>query len=81
MGEYTNINQQLDDKEIKQFWCQIWERREHKRKAKWISNIEKELGFGKRPKVEIQLDLLGATLKKVPNCEMPGHDAKHEYWF
>ena len=42
-GECSKTNQQQDDKETKQFSSKIWERREHNRKAEWISNMEKEL--------------------------------------
>ena len=73
---------QLDDKETKQFWGRIWEGREHNRKVKWINNMEKELqGLEEAPKAKIRLNLLRATLKKVPNLKTPGHDGIHGYWF
>ena len=60
--------QQPDDKETKQFWGKIWQRREHNRKTEWISNMGKELeGLEEGPKTKIHLDSLRETLKKVPN--------------
>ena len=82
MGKSTKAYQQLDDKETKQFWSKIWERREHNRKAEWISNMEKYLqGLEEGPKEKIQLDSLRATLKKAPNWKTPGHNGIHGYWF
>ena len=60
--ECTKTYQQLGDKETKQFWSKICKRREHNRKAEWISNMEKELeGPKEGPKVKIHLDSLRAT--------------------
>ena len=42
-NECTNTYQQPDDKETKQFWSKISERREQNRKAEWISNMGREL--------------------------------------
>ena len=57
--------QQPDDKNAKQFWNKIWERREHNRRAEWISNMGKELeGLKGGPKAKIQFNSLRTTLKK-----------------
>ena len=40
--EWSKTYQQLDDKEIKQYWSKIWERREHNRNTEWIGNMGKE---------------------------------------
>ena len=37
-GECRKTNQQPDAREIKQFWSNIWERKEHNRKVDWINN-------------------------------------------
>ena len=56
---------QLDVRKAEQFWSKIWQRREHNKKAEWISNMAKELeGLEDGPKVEIHKDLLRTTLKK-----------------
>ena len=50
----------------KQFWSKICQPKEHnkKKKAKWISNIGKELeGLEKGPKAKILIDSLRTTLK------------------
>ena len=33
------------------------------------------------PKVEIHIDLLKITLKKISNWKTPGHDGIHSFWF
>ena len=38
-------------------------------------------GLKKGPKEKIPLDLLRATLKKVPNWKTPGHDGIHVHRF
>ena len=68
--------------ETKQFWDIIWERREHKRKFKWINNIKKESqGLEESPKAKIHLDSLGVTLKKVPNSKTSSHVGLYGFWF
>ena len=80
-GECTKTCQQPDNKETKQFWNKIWERREHNRKAERVNNVEKQLELEEGPKGEILLDSLRETYKNVPNCKMPGHDGVYGYWF
>ena len=58
-----------------------WERKEHNRKTKWIDNREKEFQGFKEVLETIILESPRATLKKVPNWEMPGHDGIHVFWF
>ena len=44
--------------------------------------MTKELeGLEEGPKVEIHIDLLKTTLKKVSNWKTPGHDGIHGFWF
>ena len=81
-GNVRRQTQQLDDKKTKQFWSKLWKRKEHKRKAKYISNIRKELeGPEEAPMVRINLNSLRTTLKKVSNWKMLGYDGIHGYWF
>ena len=35
----------------------------------------------KIPQMNIHLDLLNLTLKKMPNKKTPGHNNDHEFWF
>ena len=44
--------------------------------------MEKELqGLEGGPEVMINLELLGETLKKVPNGKIPGHYNIYRFWF
>ena len=53
-GECTKTYQQPDEKETKQFWDEIWERREHNRNAEWMNNKQKEFErFKEGPKAKI----------------------------
>ena len=73
-GEFRNTYQPPDDKETKQIWGKIWERREHNRKIKWITNIGKDIeGLEEKLKAKIRLVSLRATLQKVRNWKTPGH--------
>ena len=38
-------------------------------------------GIEEGPKVEINIDLLKTTLKKISNRKTPGHDGIHGFWF
>ena len=35
----------------------------------------------RKPKANIRLDSLRATLKKITNWKTPGHDSIHGFWF
>ena len=54
-------------------------RREHNRKAKWISKMGKELGLKEGAKANIYLDSFRAIIEKVPNWKMPGYDSIHRH--
>ena len=62
-GDDTKTYQQTDARETEQFWTEIWQPREHNKKAEWISNMTKDLGLEEGPKTEIHIDLL-RTLQK-----------------
>ena len=38
-------------------------------------------GLEEGPKVEIHIELLKKTLKKISNWKTPGHDGIHRFWF
>ena len=64
----TKIYQQPDPKETERFWTKIWEPKKHKENAEWINNITRELdGLEEGLKMEIHVDLLKATLKRISN--------------
>ena len=54
----------------------------HNEKAEWINNITRELeGLKEGLLVEIHIDLLKTTLKRISNWKTPGHDGIHSFWF
>ena len=38
-------------------------------------------GLEEGTKVEIHIDLIKTTLKKISNWKTPGHDGMHGFWF
>ena len=60
----------------------MWERKQHNRKAEWITNMGRKLEeLEKGPKVKIHLDSFTATLKNEPSWKTPGHVGIHRYEF
>ena len=63
-SENGHTNNQMQMRQ-KIFWSKRWQRKEHKRKMKWINNKEKELqGLEEATKVDIYLYSLRAILEK-----------------
>ena len=57
---------QTDIKETERFGTKIWHTKKHYENAEWISNITRELeGLEEDPKMEIHIDLLKTTLKRI----------------
>ena len=74
--------QQPDAKETEQFWTNIWKPKKHNEKVEWINNMTRELkGHVEGRKVEIHIELLKKTLKKMSNLKTPGNDGIHGFWF
>ena len=74
--------QEPDEKETERFWTKIWEPKKHNENTEWINNIKRELdGLEEGPKIEIRVDLLKTTLKRISNWKAPGHDGIHGFWF
>ena len=81
-GSDMKTYQQPDAKETERFWAKIWEPKKHNENAKWINNITRELaGLEEGLKIEIHVDLLKTTLKRISNWKAPGHDGIHGFWF
>ena len=81
-GDDSKTYQQPDAKETERFWAKIWESKKHNENADWINNIKRELdGLEEAPKMEIHVDLLRTTLKRISNWKAPGHDGIHGFWF
>ena len=80
-GNDTKTYQQLDAREIEQFWNKIWQPREYDKKAESISNVTKDLKrLEEGQKAGIHIDLHKTTLKML-NWKTPGHDGIHRFWF
>ena len=81
-GSDTKTYQQPDAKETEWFSAKIWEPKKHNENAEWINNITRELdGIKEGPKMEIHVDLLKTTLKRISNMKAPDHDGLHGFWF
>ena len=81
-GDDTKTYHQPDARETEQIWTKIWQRREHNKKAKWISNMKKELeGPEDCPKAEIHIDLQKKKKhkKKRNNIKFRKRQAMMEY--
>ena len=78
----TKTYQQPDAKETERFRAKIWEPKKHNQNAEWINNITRELdGLEVGHKMEIQVDLLKTTPKRISNWKTSGHDETHGFWF
>ena len=81
-GSDTKTYQQPDAKETERFWTKICQPKRHNENAEWINNITRELkGPEEGPKIEVHIDLLKTTLKRISNGKTPGHDGIHGFWF
>ena len=81
-GSDTKTYQQPDAKETERFWTKIWQPKKHNENAEWINNITRELeGLEEGSEMEIHVDLLKTTLKRISNWKTPGHDGIHGFWF
>ena len=78
-GSDTKTYQQPDIKETERFWTKIWQPKKHNENAESINNITRELEEG--PRMEIHIDLLKTTLKRISNWKAQSHDGIHGFWF
>ena len=80
-GSDTKTYQQPDAKETERFGLK-YENQRNKENAEWINNITRELDrLEEGLKMEIHVDLLTITLKRISNWNAPGHDGIHGFWF
>ena len=81
-GSDTKTYQEPDAKETERFWAKIWEPKKHNENAEWINNITRALdGLEQGPKIEIHVELLKTTQKRISNWKAQGHDGIHGFWF
>ena len=69
VGSDTKTYQQPDIKETERFWTKIWQPKKHNENTEWINNMD------------IHIDLLKKTLKRISNWKELGHDGIHGFWF
>ena len=78
----TNTSEPPNSTEAEKFWTDIWKRKEHNKKSKWISDIKNELmEIEEGPVASVHIITLKSVLKKVTNWKTPGHDGIHGFWF
>ena len=81
LKQWRKFYQQPEAKEAR-FWSKIWKRKDHKKKAEWINNLETRLRtLEESPKVSIHADELKSTLTKISNWKTPGLDSTLGFWF
>ena len=81
-GSDMKTYQQPDIKETKRFWTKIWQPKKHNENAEGINNITRELdGLEEGPEMEIHVNLLKTTIKRISNWKAPDHDGIHGFWF
>ena len=57
------------------FWSGIWSvKKEHNKKAKWLSNLNEEMVKFEQQNVVINKDKIKKQCSKMPNWKAPGHD-------
>ena len=66
-GSDKKTYQQPDIKETERFWTKIWQPKKHNENTEWINNITKEREGLEGPKMEIHVDLLKTTIKRISN--------------
>ena len=56
--------------------------KKHNENTEWINNIIRKLdGLEEGPKIEIHIDLLKTTLKRISKWKTPAHDGIHGFLF
>ena len=79
--ECTKTDQQLDEKEEKQFRSKIWEHKEYNRKAQWTNNVKKRIAMTRSdPCSEHILRIAQSnTQKRIPRRSRKG-TLPSNYW-
>jgi len=68
-----------DEKEIVDFWKNIWEQRtDHNKNADWINQME--YNANKQERLAINVEQVRKQIKKMNNWKAPGPDGIHPYW-
>ena len=60
--------------ESKQFWGN------HKKDAKWLQDLRREVNVKKQEKIDITTGILKKILGRMPNWKSPGPDLVQGFW-
>ena len=67
--------------ESKQFWGNIWSHSaDHKKDAKWLQDLRREVNVKKQEKVDITTGSLKKIRGRMPNWKSPGPDSVEGFW-
>ena len=68
--------------ESKQFWGNIWSQSaDHKKDAKWLSDLRSEVNVKKQEKIDITTGTLKKILGRMPNWKSSDPDLVQAFWF
>ena len=81
-GERKGENIVPDSEESKQFWSNIWSKKEsHNSEAEWLDELRNERGDYQQNNVVITEEMVRKACIKLPNWKAPGPDGVQGYWF
>ena len=67
--------------ESRKFWSGIWSvKKEHNKKADWLSDLKKEMVNLEQQNVVINEEKVKKHCRKMPNWKAPGHDGVQGFW-
>ena len=67
--------------ESRKFWSGIWSvKKEHNKKADWLSDLKKEMVNLEQQNVVINEEKVKKQCRKMPNWKAPGHDGVQGFW-
>ena len=67
--------------ESRKFWSGIWSvKKEHNKKADWLSDLKKEMVKLEQQNVVINEEKVKKQCRKMPNWKAPGHDGVQGFW-
>ena len=70
-----------DAAESKQFWSNLWDQPvEHLRDDDWLKELKEQTHLEQQNDLIVNLEKLGAILRKIPNWKAPGPDDLQGFW-
>ena len=86
---YNELNGQMgsnkgdipNTEESRKVWSRIWSvKKEHNKKADWLSDLKKEMVNLEQQNVVINEEKVKKQCRKMPNWKAPGHDGVQCFW-